>query len=218
MEMSPVSVELRQGSDKLFLFFGGIVGSIGMPPFEFYQASKILEFSRVFVRDLSQSWYQRGLPGIGSNAADIGGYLNGLIKNSGASEIIFVGNSMGGYAALLFCAMLKTGKAVVFSPQTFLSTDKRQQYDDRRWPSQITLLHQSHVESDIVDLKEWIRQNAPDMKANVYVSTLDVLDTKHADELTEFANIRIHRFHQAGHSLVTKLRDDGMLAQILRAN
>ena len=125
MEMSPVSVELRQGSDKLFLFFGGIVGSIGMPPFEFYQASKILEFSRVFVRDLSQSWYQRGLPGIGSNAADIGGYLNGLIKNSGASEIIFVGNSMGGYAALLFCAMLKTGKAVVFSPQTFLSTARR---------------------------------------------------------------------------------------------
>lgn len=213
----PVNEDLVPGSEKLFIFFGGIVGAIGMPPFEFYRASKILDYSKVFLRDFSQSWYQRGLPAIGDDAFAIGEYLRTKIAESGASEIIFVGNSMGGFAALLFCSMLQCGKTIAFVPQTFVCQEKRLKYGDQRWAPQIAAMHKTRVSSDIYDLKPWIQNRFPEIQAKVYVSTSDVLDTLHANELTGFANIDIHRFADTGHQLVTKLRDDGLLAQILNS-
>lgn len=214
-QLPPISESLIPGSDKLFLFFGGVVGSIGMPPFEFYRSAGVLDYSRIFLRDASQAWYQRGLPGIGASAHAVGDYLRVRIEESGASEIRFVGNSMGGYAALMFCAMLRRGRAIAFAPQTFLSTEKRTQHGDHRWSRQIASLHDTGVASDICDLRSWIRDRCPEMTADVYVSSADALDMAHVDELAGFPNIRLHCFPDAGHEIVRKLRDDGMLARIL---
>jgi hypothetical protein len=216
-DSSPVSENLIPGSARLYLFFGGIVGAIGMPPFEFYQASRILDYSRIFLRDLSQAWYQRGLPTIGGDAHAVGEYLRRKIIESGAPEVYFVGNSMGGFAALLFCALLRQGQAIAFAPQTFVSREKRLHHGDDRWARQIETMHGGRAASDVYDLKAWIRGRHPEMRAGIYVSSLDPLDMLHAGELTEFPNITIHRFPEAGHKLVTRLRDDGLLARILNS-
>lgn len=213
--MPPVSESLIAGSGKLFLFFGGVVGKIGMPPFEFYRSAGLLDYSRIFLRDASQAWYQRGLPGIGASAQEVGAYLLARIEESGASEIRFVGNSMGGYAALMFCAMLGRGRAIAFAPQTFLGADKRTRHGDQRWSRQIESMQAAGVASDICDLRSWIRERWPEMTADVYVSSADALDMLHAEELGGFPNIRIHCFADAGHEIVRKLRDDGVLARIL---
>ena len=186
-----------------------------MPRFEFYRASRILEYSRIFLRDPNQSWYQRGLPNVGDDAYAVGDYLRRKILESAASNVYFVGNSMGGFAALLFCSMLRQGQAIAFAPQTFVSREKRQLYGDCRWAHQIGLLHKTRSALDILDLKTWIRDHFPEMRARVYVSSLDVLDVQHANELSDFANIEIRYFPTAGHGLVAKLRDDGLLAQML---
>lgn len=216
-DLSPVNEDLLADSEKLFLFFGGIAGAIGMPPFEFYKASRILDYSKVFLRDLNQAWYQRGLPAIGNDVYAIGEYLKNKIAESGASEIYFVGNSMGGFAALLFCSMLQAGKAIAFSPQTFISPAKRKEHGDRRWSRQLKKLHKKRSDSDIYDLKPWIENHFPQIQARIYVSTSDVLDVQHADELQDFPNIEIHRFPEADHGLVTMLRNDGVLEKILNS-
>jgi pimeloyl-ACP methyl ester carboxylesterase len=216
-DQSPISENLVPGSAKLYLFFGGIVGAIGMPPFEFYRASGILGHSRIFLRDLEQAWYQRGLPAMGDDARAIGDYLERKIRESGAQEVYLVGNSMGGYAALLFCAMLQQGKVIAFAPQTFVSPEKRRLHEDTRWARQIDRLHGTRAASDIHDLKEWIRDRHPQLHASIYVSSEDALDMRHAGELADFPNIRIHCFPEAGHNLVARLRDDGLLAQILNS-
>jgi len=123
--------------------------------------------------------------------------------------------AMGGFAALLFCAMLQYGKAIVFSPQTFVSSEKRQTYGDDRWPDQIKNLHEAPTAADIHDLKPWIQNRYPQMPARVYVSTSDTLDMHHVSELADFSNIEIHRFPTGGHGLVTELRDNGLLENIL---
>lgn len=212
----PVNEDIVPGSKKLFLFFGGIAGAIGMPPFEFYRVSRILDYSKIFLRDISQAWYQRGLPSVGINAQAIGEYLKIKIKESNASEVYFVGNSMGGYAALLFCSMLQIGKAIVFSPQTFISSEKRQMYGDNRWPDQIKILHEARTAADILELKPWIHNRYPQMPAKVYVSTSDTLDMQHVSELADFPNIEIHRFPFGGHGLVIELRNNGLLENILK--
>lgn len=216
-DLSPVSEKLVPGSTRLYLFFGGIMGEIGMPPFEFYRSSEILGYSRIFLRDLNQAWYQRGLPTIGADVHAVGEYLRLKIRESGATDVYFVGNSMGGYAALMFCALLRQGQAIAFAPQTFVSREKRRQHGDDRWPRQIEALHGTEAASDILELDTWIRAHHPEMRARIYVSIVDELDLRHAGELAGFPSIEIHRFPQAGHNLVAQLRDDGQLARILNS-
>ena len=91
-DVFPISENLVPGSEKLYFFFGGIEGAIGIHPFEFYRSARILDCSRIFFRGPFQSWYQRGLPTVGGDALAIGDYLNARIMESGASQIYFVGN------------------------------------------------------------------------------------------------------------------------------
>lgn len=122
---------------------------------------------------------------------------------------------MGGFAALLFCSMLRCGSATAFSPQTFLSAEKRKQHADDRWPDQIRKLHSSRCETDIYDLKPWIDSTNPEIRAQIHVSTSEPLDEIHANELASFPNIEVVRYHSGGHGLVKKLRDDGLLNEII---
>lgn len=210
-----VSESLVPGADRLYFFFGGIAGAIGMPPFEFYRAASILDDSKVFLRDPAQAWYQRGLPGIGPDILAVGDYLQQTIARARASRVTFVGNSMGGFAAILFCALLKQGRAVAFAPQTFVSTRLRQAHGDTRWSAQIDAMHASGNPRDRYELRPWIEQQHSGTRADIYVSRRDALDSAHADQLAGLPQVAIHRFPVGGHGLVRWLRDQGQLAEIL---
>jgi hypothetical protein len=209
-----ITEEFVAGSRKIFLFFGGIGHAIGMTPYEFYQSARILQHNKIFIRDFGQAWYQRGVCADGGDPYCLGEYLEQKIRESGASEIHFVGNSMGGFAALLFCAMLRRGSVIAFSPQTFTSKEKRSLHNDTRWPSEINRLHSSGKDTDIYDLKPWIARMYPEMKARIFVSTSDELDEIHANELADFPHVEIHRYSYGGHGIVKTLRDNGSLAKI----
>lgn len=186
-----------------------------MPPFEFYRAASILDDSKIFLRDPAQAWYQRGLPGIGPDIHSVADYLRQAIERSQASHVTFVGNSMGGFAAILFCSLLKTGRAVAFAPQTFVSARLRQLHGDTRWSTQIDSMHASGAPGDVYELRPWIDQHHPDTRADLYVSRRDALDSAHVDQLAGLAQVEIHRFPVGGHALVRWLRDQGQLAEIL---
>lgn len=217
-KLPAVSEHWAPGSKRLYLFFGGFAGSLGMPPFEFFRSAQLLGESKIFFRDTAQAWYQRGLPGVGADAFAVGEFLQAKIEQSGAEDVRFVGNSMGGYAALLFCAMLGRGKAFAFVPQTFICPDKRARLGDGRWPEKIAALHQDRRPRDIYDLAPWIAERHPGLAAQIHVSAEDGLDLLHAEALAGLANVEIHRYEGGGgHELVRWLRDEGGLARILRA-
>jgi hypothetical protein len=212
----PVKVEFVAGSRNLYILFGGISGGLAMPPFEFYSAAGVLDSSKIFVRDMAQAWYQWGLPGIGSDVFAISEWLAAKVDESGAGDdVCFVGNSMGGFAALLFSAMLRRGRAVAFAPQTFVGRELRAAHGDRRWARQIELLHGRPQAREILDLAPFIRAGHPSIRADIYVADDNRLDVVHADQLAEFDNVRIHRFVGGGHNLVRVLRDEGKLKGIL---
>ncbi|MGZ8955823.1 MAG: YqiA/YcfP family alpha/beta fold hydrolase, partial [Methylovulum sp.] len=128
---------LTPGSKILYFFFGGIAGNIAMPPFEFYSASKIMNENKIFIRDFSQTWYHRGLRNISKDIDTTVTFLQKEINELKPEKVYFVGNSMGGYAAILFSMLLKQGDAIAFAPQTFLSPELRKHYGDMRWSKQI---------------------------------------------------------------------------------
>lgn len=216
METQAVRSELVPGSSRIVFLFGGIQGGLAMPPFEFYKAANVIDCSKVFLRDLAQSWYQKGLAGIGDDAQAVAGFLAQQIRDSGATDVRFVGNSMGGYAALMFCALLKTGRAIAFAPQTFIDRPQRQANGDSRWEDQLSRLHAQPRGTDLLDLVPCIEREHPGLEADVYYSSADELDGLHARRLGGFPNVRLHHYREGGHNLVRFLRDRGALAGILQ--
>lgn len=217
METTHNSVErlIEPGSNALYLFFGGIQAGIGMPPFEFYKASGIINENKIFLRDFSQSWYHAGLHGISSDIDSTALYIENVIDELGPERIYFVGNSMGGYAAILFHALLGKGEAIAFVPQTFISDDLREQYGDSRWPEQISrTLSLPATKREAHDLRGLLERRSA-CKISIFIASDNPLDLVHAAHVRECAGVHVHEFDAGGHQLVKELRDEGKLAQIM---
>jgi hypothetical protein len=214
---SPVLEELSPGSDRLYFIFGGIMASVDdMLPFEFYKTARILGYSKIFFRDFSQSWYQCGLRGIANDIYDLSVFLKSRINELQPKKIYFVGNSMGGFAAILFSSMLGTGKAIAFSPQSCLSFSKRLRLGDSRWRTKIIRMYGKTIfRKHYYDLQNVLIDNPHDFTIDIHVSRAEQLDMKHALALQQFRQVRIHQYDLGGHTLVRHLRDNNMLASIM---
>ena len=113
-----------QGTNKdvLIVTFGGCMSKVGrIPPFEFLNTLTkwFPDFDKKFYIDLHQCWYHKGIQGISTNIAETKTYLEGIIN--GYKKVLFIGNSAGGYAAILFGSLLHVQSVLAFVPQTILS-------------------------------------------------------------------------------------------------
>lgn len=207
---------IRLESNSLYLFFGGIQAGIAMPPFEFYKASGIIDETKIFFRDFDQSWYHAGLKDITADIDTTAIYIESIIKEINPETIFFVGNSMGGYAAILFSSLIGKGEVIAFSPQTFISSDLREKYSDTRWPHQIAkTLALPTTKKEAYDLREILLNTKNRNKTSIFVARDSVLDLAHASHVKDCSGVEVFEFDTGGHSLVRELRDKGKLSQIM---
>jgi hypothetical protein len=211
-----IEIQTVPGGTELYVFFGGIASGIGIPPFEFHKASGILNQHRIFVRDLRQCWYQAGIPGMGDDLRAVARDLDTRIRGIGADRVRFVGNSMGGFAALLFSSLLETGGAIAFSPQTFISPLLRLRHGDHRWWRRIWKAWVAGLRRErIWDLRGVLEKRPPPDGCLVCVSSSCPLDSVHAARISGLPGVEVRPFEEGGHGLVGWLRDTGRLASIM---
>lgn len=122
---------------------------LGIPRFEFVRASGAINENKIFVCDPYQAWYQRGITAELNSVRTLASFLSQRIEDIRPERVVMIGNSMGGFAALLFGCILKVDKAIAFSPQISVSPSKRLEFLDFRWPRQIlnmylTTLYRDH--------------------------------------------------------------------------
>jgi len=210
-------------SNKLFITFGGLRGNIVMPPFEFYKSLKIVHENKIFIRDTAGSWYQCGLPGLADNIFDLGELINNKITEINPKEVFYFGNSMGGFAAIFFAAYLRRGKAIAFSPQTFISLSKRLKNLDFRWQRPIfDIYKKSFFKKHIYDLEKVFDENNKGFSVEIFVAKNNRLDMIHANYLKKFKNVKINQYdlnpqdEKGSHCLVYFLRDQGVLENIIK--
>ena len=117
-----IATDLDVESDTLLVIFGGLRGGLGVPLFEFKRTVSKLEmpFKTPFVRDLHQAWYQKGLADITSNVDETRDYLHRVFDAQKPNRIVMLGNSVGGYAAILFACLAGADEVLAISPQTYL--------------------------------------------------------------------------------------------------
>lgn len=212
----PIEVELSENGNNLYIFFGGIAAGIAMPIFEFYNASKIINESKIFIRDLSQCWYQDGLPEISKDICSTAQHLNSQIETIKPEKVYFIGNSMGGYAAILFANLIGCGEVIAFAPQTFISPILRIRHKDKRWKKQILNTYKkSFLKRKIWDLRPLLLHSKHSIKISIFVSKADKLDYIHASHISGIQGVNIYEFENGGHGIVKLLRDQGKLQAIM---
>ena len=211
---APVAVSPSEQGAPLLVAFGGIAGKVGILPFEFFNLTKHIEANKIYVRDLQQVWYQRGLPGVATDIEGIAAFLADRMEEVSPSRTVLVGNSMGGFAAIVIGILLDVDRILAFAPQTFADRMHRLLYHDRRWPEQMREVHRTRG-TRYLDAKPLLRRLRPSCEADIFYSRDDRLDRAHAERLSFSSNFRTHALGEGGHSVIKHLRSSGELTRIV---
>jgi hypothetical protein len=122
MQQTESTLYIKQNSDKIIVCFGGLAGILAkIPVFEFrnFLNKTIPNYSSLYLIDIKQCWYHKGLKGRTRNIPSTIRYLRNIIRRY--SEVTFIGVSMGGYAAILFGSLLNIKNVISFIPQTIIN-------------------------------------------------------------------------------------------------
>lgn len=200
---------------NLVVLFGGVNMRIGLPVFEFRGIMSRYDFDKVFIRDLNQAWYHKGVDSQINSLSALIEQLEGLIKEGNYDKVIFIGNSMGGYAAIMLGYLMKINHVIAFSPQTFIAPLKRVLHLDFRWPILLGRLHIRSFFNQKYDLLNVLRNHVPTTFI-VYYSKQHRLDRLHSVRLKKSkCDMELHAIDSKGHGLVRVMRDIGELKLVL---
>lgn len=109
---------------KIIISFSGRGNGMGtLPQFEFvnFLEKHFSNYERHFYLDKQLKWYHKGIDGISKSISETALYLKNIISKF--EEVIFIGSSAGGYAAILFGSLLKVDKIIAFKPQTIIKPE-----------------------------------------------------------------------------------------------
>jgi acetyl esterase/lipase len=207
---------MRSRSRTMLIAFGGIHLRSGVPPHEFSALTGRTGVKRLYVRDLRQAWYHRGMPGHGDRLMDVAAALREVVARRHVERLVVVGNSAGGYAALVFGTLLSADVVLAFSPQTTLDLESLAQMDDHRWDERLQPLQDAAAfDRDWLDLARALpRARRADTRYEVFFDDTH-LDRVHGERLEGLENVRLFRFGGGQHELARALRDSGALARVL---
>jgi hypothetical protein len=194
--------------------FGGLSNGIDAPPVEFVRQTEHLGVHRIFVRDLGQCWYQRGLPGTAEGVTATTAHLTGLLDELGVSRRVFVGNSSGAFAAILFGVLSGADEVVAFGPQASITRIGRLRSRDRRWPAQVRAGRRAADDPAHIDLMRLLRTTPHAGRITVHYGEFDPMDTRSAHRLGRVPGVDVVS-HAGGHLFIRKLRDADNLLPIL---
>lgn len=213
--MRGVDLHITEGKKPLFVAFGGIAQQLHMPPFEFknFLTSNFGDVNFIFIRDMEQAWYFNGISGLSTNFDTNVEGIKKLIDDVEHSKVIFIGNSMGGYASILYGSLLNVDHILAFAPQTFISPAKRNKHSDTRWPQQMKKIHTKAPTHPYYDLN-----NLEDVQSDIriFCGAQSKLDNIHANNIKHMDNVRVHVEPKGSHGVIKVLKSNGNLYKIIK--
>lgn len=201
-------------SDILMISFAVFPAPGGKSAFDFRRATHPLGVKRLFLRDPHMMWYQKGTPGIGDDVPAVAAFLKKIIVQEGVKRVVMIGNSGGGFSALLFGALLGVDEIHAFNPPTRL-----REPDDTSAPDQLRALELEKGRAiPYLDLREIFRQHLqPGTKVYIHYSRGERRDKRHAKYLREFPNVRLIEYPFVSHHVARFFAERAMLTPLLDA-
>lgn len=208
----PLVIDGTHPGRPVMIACGGIAGRLVIPPYEFFNLTRDLAVNRIYLRDLHQAWYHEGLPGISTGIDDTAAYLRREAARMDAGRVVVFGNSMGGYAAILFGTLIGADAVHAFSPHTVLSDTRHVRSTGR-----LARLHRRSA-ATYFDLDEVLGRHRPQGEIHLYFTLANPLDRFHARRIGSHPAVTLHPFPGRTHNLIKELRDSGRLREIVEAS
>jgi hypothetical protein len=219
----PIKVDFPPDAQAVVVAFGSRHAYKDSIPFEWTRTLESLPVAKIYVRDIYQIWYLKGLPGIADSPQGVSDYLCQLIGQQGIHRIVTMGGSMGGYAALLFGCLMGANEAHAFAGQTFLPTRRGRLLAKaawkRKWPvlrKHWELIADRSLDRKYFDLKPLLRDCGEQTSYHVYYSTRNEKDVIHAQHLANMDNVRLYIRSESGHFVARGMKKSGELDRVLR--
>lgn len=210
----------------------GFVSWDELPIFDFVRRLRKLEIAReqplnwILVRDPANLWYQHGVPGLGRGVDEVAVALRSLIAQLQPNSLSTLGQSMGGYAAVLFGALLNADHILAFGPLSYLRSDWARRDGDTRWLASMEKLDQFPPAQRYDDLPSLLATlprmpvvhllYGTGLEADLQLTNYDPL---HLARFAKVPGVEIHKVPEAGHAvtewLVKMKRMDGVLEHLL---
>jgi hypothetical protein len=221
-------VDTVHSGEPLVISFGFVNWS-QRPDFDFYGRLKKLDTTigrstnRILVRDVNNSWYHRKIPGLGRHVDEVADSLRQIIQFIQPSQVITIGQSMGGYAAIMFGALLQVERILSFGPLSFVCPQQAITYHDRRWLSVMLDLEQNPPPVRYPDLPSLCKQKGEKPELHIFFGTKPDegatesvnLDVLHAMRYQPLENCHLHPYPDAAHTVVQHLIDTEQINDLL---
>jgi hypothetical protein len=211
---STLRLDCERERDVLLITFAVFPAADGRPRFDFVRATSQLNAKRAYVRDAHQLWYQKGTPSLGDSVQEVVASLRRTIEAQKVKRLITLGNSGGGFAAILFGVMLGADEIHAFNPPTRLVKPEDTSFPDRL----VELQKEFGPGKPFMDLQvvlgEYLK---PSTHITIHYSRGDKTDRRHARYLASFPNVRIIQYPVVVHHLARFCNEKGYLAPLLGA-
>ena len=185
-------------SDRCLVVFTGVghaMGAIDIQREEFYNQHKLGMV--IWITDKKRSW---------GNNLNIKKISSAVKKFSENRKIYIIGNSMGGFLAILFSKFLEAKKVIAFSPQFSVCPDIVP--DEKRWMNHRQFIDEYRYK----DLSDSFDRNT---KYALLIGD-GLQEGIHYSKFIKFSslsNIELIRFNDTGHKVASNLKDLNLLNQ-----
>ncbi len=196
----------RRQSEQLVVAFGGLGHGYGGFKVEFRQSLAKLGSSAVFVSDEACRWYQYGP----EDLKPIIDTINAVRAEVGARRLVCLGNSMGGFGALLFGGWLGADAILSFVPQTAIEPEVTEALGDRRyWRYQKNIPAYPHG--------DLLKQPPASGRVVLCWGVSHPLDCLHAERLADVWDVETITVDGADHGVAADLRERGELLPLIES-
>jgi pimeloyl-ACP methyl ester carboxylesterase len=206
METDAVVIRWLAGDTaSLVVAFTGIGGNMGgLPPDEFLKAGSADGKNHViFISDPKQTYFSA--PDL---RASIGEFVRGFIAQHGIKAVKTIGNSMGGYGAILFSREFPVQTAVAFVPAISLEPQMIAEPD---WNGFRDALGAERVQSLVEHLRN------PATHFHLIFGDLDPEDRRQCAKAPAFPNVDVTVIAGKSHGLARWLKKTGLLSGLVQA-
>jgi hypothetical protein len=190
----PYQIVTRPNAVATALIFPGLYNRFAGFPFHVFDPYlERLPLNVVYLRDMTGYGFLDGIPALGKDQEETATALTRITQDLGTSRTVTIGNSVGGFAALRYGALVGAEAALCFSPPTAVYSMLDKPADagpmSARWGIETYSPRHRDVLPDV--------EANPDMRVTLVVGAANPEDMRQARRLTHLRNVTLHTIDDA---------------------
>jgi hypothetical protein len=211
----PVLVERGQNESVLIIAFTGRQRALHVPVYEFFETTKVLGYSRILLLDKYGMYYHHGIDRKRPDWPSLIDYLKKEMDQLRPKQVLCVGSSAGGYAAIVAGHHLRVDYVHAFAPQTLIVSGIRGIRHGRFPLSRLRLTVSRRTRRDLFDLASMLRDSNEKTTYFVHYSSGHAIDRGYAEGIAGVSSVVTLGYPCDAHAITVFLGKKGFLGKVL---